>query len=56
MPTQLFFGILPVYWPMKMVWLAAEGRPYGVYLAAGLVVNLVAVGLLMKRFDRVVHR
>ncbi len=56
MPTQLLAGIVPSYWPMKLVWLAAEGRPYGLYLAVGLGVNVVAVGLLMRRFDRIVHR
>ena len=56
LPAQLLFGIVPAYWPMKMVWLAADGRPYGVYLVAGLVVNVAAVGLLLRRFDRVVHR
>lgn len=55
-PAQLLFGIVPAYWPMKIVWLAADGRPYGVYLAAGLVVNVATVGLLLRRFDRVVHR
>lgn len=56
LPAQLLFGIVPAYWPMKMVWLTADGRPYGVYLVAGLVVNVAAVGLLLRRFDRVVHR
>ena len=35
--------------------LAADGRPYRVYLVAGLVVNVAAVRLLLSRFDRVVH-
>lgn len=56
MPAQLLIGVLPSYWPMKVVWLAAAGRPYGAYVAAGLVVNAIAVAALMKRFDRVVHR
>lgn len=56
MPMQLLAGCIPSYWPMKVVWLAAEGRSYGVYLAVGLSVNVAAVGLLMQRFDRIVHR
>ena len=56
MPAQLLAGVLPTYWPMKMVWLAAAGEPYWPYLVAGLFVNVVAVGWLMARFERVVHR
>jgi len=56
MPGQLLFGLIPSYWPMKIVWLAAEGRPYGWYLAAGFAVNVISVGLLMRYFDRIVHR
>lgn len=47
---------VPSYWPMKMVWQAADGLPYAPYLIAGLAVNVVAVGLLMRRFERIVHR
>lgn len=56
MPAQLLFGVIPSYWPMKMVWQAADGLPYAPYLIAGLAVNVVAVGLLMRRFERIVHR
>ena len=44
-PAQLAFGLLPTYWPMKIIWLAADGQPYGLYLVVGLVVNVAAVGL-----------
>jgi fluoroquinolone transport system permease protein len=56
MPGQLALGLIPSYWPMKMVWQAADGLPWGPYAVAGLAVNIVAVGLLMRRFDRIVHR
>ncbi len=55
-PAQWLFGVVPSYWPMKMVWQAADGLPYAPYLVVGLAVNVVAVGLLLHRFDRVVHR
>ena len=55
-PAQLAFGLIPTYWPMKMIWLAADHQPYGAYLVTGMVVNVAAVGLLLRRFDRVVHR
>lgn len=47
---------VPSYWPMKMVWQAADGLPYGHYLIAGLAVNVVAVGLLVRRFERIAYR
>ena len=53
---QLAFGLIPTYWPMKMIWLAAGHQPYGAYLVAGLIVNMAAVGLLLRRFDRIVYR
>lgn len=56
MPWQILFGLFPTYWPMKMVWLAADGEPYASWLVAGLAVNVIAVGLLIRRFDRFVHR
>lgn len=56
MPAQLLFGAIPSYWPMKIVWQAADGLPYAPYLVAGLAVNAASVGLLMRRFDRIVHR
>ena len=31
MPLQLLVGFLPTYWPMKMIWLAADGEPYGAH-------------------------
>ncbi len=55
-PAQLGFGLIPSYWPMKIVWQAADGLPYAPYLAAGLAVNVLAVGLLVRRFERIVHR
>jgi len=55
-PAQLLFGVIPSYWPMKIVWQAAAGLSYIPYLLAGLAVNVIAVGLLARRFDRIVHR
>ncbi len=52
MPWQLSAGCLPSYWPMKIVWQAAAGEPWRSYAVAGLFVNGVAVGLLLRRFRR----
>lgn len=56
MPWQLGFGLIPLYWPMKVVWLAAAGAPWLAYALAGFVVNGVAVWLLLRRFQRVLNR
>ena len=56
MPWQLLVGINPSYWPMKVVWLAADGRAYAAYLVVGLAVNAVVVWLLARHFSRVLHR
>jgi fluoroquinolone transport system permease protein len=53
---QLLAGIVPAYWPMKMVWLAVAGEPYAWYAAVGLVVNLAFLWLLLRRFNTVLHR
>ncbi len=53
---QLVAGILPSYWPLKLFWRAVEDQPYGIYLIIGLAINVLAVGLLVQRFNVVVHR
>lgn len=53
---QPLAGIIPGFWPMKMLWLAAEGESYVVWAIAGLIVNLAVLGLLLWRFSRVLHR
>lgn len=56
MPLQLAAGLLPTYWPMKVVWQAADGAPWLAYALAGVVVNVAAVALLLRRFQRVLSR
>lgn len=55
-PWQLFFGILPTYWPIKVFWLAHEGAPYWHYFLIGVLYNLMLLWLLLKRFNRVMYR
>lgn len=55
-PWQWLAGVVPIYWPLKIFWLADQGAAYGIYLLLGLVVNLAVVGLLLKRVNTVVHR
>jgi fluoroquinolone transport system permease protein len=56
MPWQLAAGVIPSYWPMKVVWQAADGAPWAAYAVVGLVVNGLAVVVLLRRFQRVLAR
>lgn len=50
-PWQWLAGIVPSYWPMKIVWLASEGRAWGAHAAAGVAVS-GALLMLLLRYDR----
>jgi fluoroquinolone transport system permease protein len=50
-------GLIPTFWPLKAYWLAAEGSTaFWPAVGAGTAVNLVALCLLLRRFQRVLHR
>lgn len=51
-PQQWIAGIVPSYWAMKMFWLTIEGRSYGTYALAGLVVTAAILAALMNLFHR----
>ena len=53
---QFVAGLVPAYWPMKMLWLVASDEGYVLYGLGGLAVNALAVLLLLKRFHSVMHR
>lgn len=55
-PWQWLAGILPTYWPMKVFWLAAAGRPFLIPVLVGVAVNLVYLVFLVRLFNRVIHR
>lgn len=55
-PWQWFCGIVPTYWPLKVFWLAAAGHDYTIYAGIGLFINGLALWLLLRRFQRVIHR
>jgi fluoroquinolone transport system permease protein len=52
-PWQWLAGVMPMYWPLKLFWLAAAGAPWGGYFAVGLLVNLVLLAALLRRFEGV---
>ena len=57
MNWQLAFGVFPTYWALKAFWVACEGGSgLWIYVLAGIMIHLAYIGLLMKRFDTVMHR
>lgn len=53
-PWQLLAGVVPSYWPLKVLWLASEnGQNVWLFFAAGLLVNLAVLAALVKRFGSV---
>ncbi|MGH9380651.1 MAG: hypothetical protein ACRD2Z_08580 [Thermoanaerobaculia bacterium] len=57
-PWQTAFGVVPHYWSMKVFWLFDEGATLAVpvYAVAGLGWQAAVLGLLARRFVRVVRR
>ena len=49
-------AIIPTYWPMKIFWIASDGGNYWGYFVIGLVFHLALLGVLLKQFNRVMHR
>lgn len=50
LPWQLVGGIVPGFWPMKMLWCATAGESYVGFVFAGLAVNVGILWLLLARF------
>jgi fluoroquinolone transport system permease protein len=49
------FGIVPTYWPARLLWtLQAGGGNAWLYLAAGLVYQLILLLILLRRFNRLI--
>ncbi len=49
---QLFFGLLPTYWPAKTFWVAGEGGNFWPYALAGLIYSVLLLPSLLRRFRR----
>jgi fluoroquinolone transport system permease protein len=49
-PVQWIAGIVPSYWPMKMIWEASAGRAYWAEAIAGVLVSMLALVPLERRF------
>ncbi len=56
LPMQLAFGLAPTYWPAKCYWAFMEGgtAAWG-YVLAGLAWQLLWIGGLLRRYERIVR-
>jgi fluoroquinolone transport system permease protein len=53
---QIIFGICPTYWVLKAFWVSCEGgQGFWLYIVAGVIVHLAFIGLLFRRFNKVMH-
>jgi fluoroquinolone transport system permease protein len=52
---QLVLGFVPTYWPAKVLWMGGT-TAFWFYLMAGLAYQLLCLGLLARRFERIMYR
>lgn len=58
-PWQWLFGLDPLFWPAKLLWMVAAGDAGATLLAtfaAGLAYQLLLIRLLLRRFHQVMRR
>jgi fluoroquinolone transport system permease protein len=55
-PWQWFFGLVPLYWPAKLIWLLHAGETsYWFYLLIGLLYQFLLLIVLLRRFNKAMH-
>ena len=55
-PWQWIFGLDPLYWPAKLLWMLHAGEPgYWLYLAAGWLYQFWWLLILLRRFNKAMH-
>lgn len=56
-PLQWLFGLFPPFWVSKAYWLALDGRDlWWAALVVGVVLQILLVVGLLRRFNRVIYR
>jgi fluoroquinolone transport system permease protein len=56
-PWQIAFGLVPVYWPIKLFWVLEAGQPHAwLYFSIALVYQAGIIWLLLRRFNRRMYR
>lgn len=53
---QWLAGIIPTYWPLKVFWSAVSGESYWQYLLIGLIVNGIALMVLLRQWNKMMHQ
>jgi len=55
-PWQWVFGLIPLYWPVKLFWMLHAAEPgYLFYLMIGLLNQFLLLIVLLHRFNRTMH-
>jgi fluoroquinolone transport system permease protein len=55
-PWQWVFGLVPLYWPVKLFWMLYTNEPgYLFYLVIGLLYQFLLLLVLLRRFNKVMH-
>ena len=56
-PLQWLFGIVPLFWPMKQLWLqGASVSSQGICLVVGLCYHTLLLAMLLRRFQTTMQR
>jgi fluoroquinolone transport system permease protein len=53
---QFLTGLIPTFWPLKLFWVMSAGGNGWVYFVVGILFQLGLLWVLLKRFERVLHR
>jgi fluoroquinolone transport system permease protein len=57
LPTQLWAGLIPSYWPLRAYWSAGEGDAlFWIALGVGFATHAALLAVLVRRFRSVLHR
>jgi fluoroquinolone transport system permease protein len=54
-PLQWVFGLVPIYWPAKVVWLIYAGQPPWYFLLTGVLYQAVLLFVLTRRFNKIMY-
>jgi fluoroquinolone transport system permease protein len=55
-PWQWIFGLVPLYWPVKLFWLPnADETSYWFYLITGLLYQGLLLLVLLRHFNKTMH-
>jgi fluoroquinolone transport system permease protein len=54
---EFVFYVIPTFWPIKAFWEGITGGPnFWLYVLGAVIVHVVLIGVLLRLFDRKIHR